>query len=205
MIPILLVSKNRIKIKDYLKKIKREDSITFEIKPEEKEFSINQIKNLIKETAIFNKNNRIYLLEDFYLSSIEAQNSFLKLLEEPPDNVLFVLTTDNEEKLIPTIRSRTKIVYLEKNKTLELDLKLKELLSGFITSKTFNFPAEQFSLDEIILFFKERLANDIQAPAIIKEALKLKTLSERNNLIPQLTIDHMLIFIKKQYTMKIDP
>lgn len=40
----------------------------------------------------------------------EAQNAFLKTLEEPPDDVIFVLVTTNEGALLDTIRSRCRRV-----------------------------------------------------------------------------------------------
>ncbi len=36
-----------------------------------------------------------------------SQNAFLKVLEEPPENVLFILTAANASALLPTVRSRT--------------------------------------------------------------------------------------------------
>lgn len=199
--PILLISRNHSKVINYLKKIKSEGLQLFEIKPEEKEYSIKQIKNLVKETSIFNKEIRVYLLENFHLSSIEAQNSFLKLLEEPPNKVLFVLTTDNEEKLISTIRSRTKIIHLEKTDQMQFDQTTKEFINSLISSKTIKLTNKPINLDDVIIIFRERLNKDKNAPIIIKEALRLKTLLEKNNLNKQLAIDHMLIFIKKQYTI----
>ena len=37
---------------------------------------------------------------------IEGQNALLKILEEPPSYGVFILLTDNPEKLLPTVRSR---------------------------------------------------------------------------------------------------
>ena len=37
---------------------------------------------------------------------IEGQNALLKILEEPPSYGVFMLLTDNPEKLLPTVRSR---------------------------------------------------------------------------------------------------
>ena len=37
---------------------------------------------------------------------IEGQNALLKILEEPPEYGVFILLTDNPEKLLPTVRSR---------------------------------------------------------------------------------------------------
>ncbi len=42
----------------------------------------------------------------------EAANAFLKLLEEPPENVIFLLTTSNTEHLLPTIISRCQHIRL---------------------------------------------------------------------------------------------
>ena len=81
-----------------------------------------------KEAKIFNPKIRIYYLENFHLSSIPAQNSFLKLLEEPPSKVQFVLTTDNKNNLLPTIVSRVKIIKLFEKET-------KNVVEQFIAQK----------------------------------------------------------------------
>ena len=50
---------------------------------------------------------RSVLIEDAQLMSEEAQNALLKILEEPDDTTLFVLTARNLQSLRPTIVSRT--------------------------------------------------------------------------------------------------
>ncbi len=42
--------------------------------------------------------------------SLEAQNSFLKTLEEPPANTTFIMVSSNPELILPTIRSRARHV-----------------------------------------------------------------------------------------------
>ncbi len=37
---------------------------------------------------------------------MEAQNALLKILEEPPSNIVFILVTPSKTALLPTIRSR---------------------------------------------------------------------------------------------------
>lgn len=39
-----------------------------------------------------------------------AANAFLKILEEPPQNLVFILTTESESLILPTVRSRTRII-----------------------------------------------------------------------------------------------
>lgn len=54
----------------------------------------------------------IYLIFIENKISETAQNKFLKLIEEPPENTLFIFTCQNAEMLLPTIRSRVEILTL---------------------------------------------------------------------------------------------
>src|SRR3989339_404069 len=114
MIPLLLISKDKIFINNYVNKLKK-GTLFIEVTPSTKEYSIDDIKGIIIETKVFYPKTRIYFLCNFHLSSIPAQNSFLKLLEEPPSNVQFILSTNNKNGLLPTIISRVKIVKLQGN------------------------------------------------------------------------------------------
>ncbi len=49
---------------------------------------------------------KIFLINNFDVSTEEAQNKLLKILEEPPKNVYFILSVKNEGKVLPTIKSR---------------------------------------------------------------------------------------------------
>ncbi|MFA6016517.1 MAG: hypothetical protein WC744_00310 [Patescibacteria group bacterium] len=203
MIPLLILSKDSKLIHDYVDKLKV-GSLFFEITPSTKEYSIDDIKNLIKETKIYNPKVRIYYLENFHHSSIPAQNSFLKLLEEPPSNVQFVLTTDNKNNLLPTIVSRTKIVKLQENNKRDdvekfvFDETKLSLANYKITDKE----SAHNLLLQLINYFRERLDTDKKSTIIIREILSLNRLLESNNLNPQLTVDQALIFIWKKYNMK---
>ena len=57
-------------------------------------------------------NKRIYILKNVDNSTIEAMNSLLKFIEEPPKATYAILTTKNISKVIPTIKSRCQIFYL---------------------------------------------------------------------------------------------
>lgn len=49
---------------------------------------------------------KIYLIDEAHMLSKSAFNAFLKILEEPPASVLFILATTDPEKIIETVRSR---------------------------------------------------------------------------------------------------
>ncbi len=78
------------------------------IRPEKKEIKISQIRNLIKEANLktFTSRYKIFIIDDADAMRDIAENSFLKTLEEPPDNTIIILIVHNINKLLPTIISR---------------------------------------------------------------------------------------------------
>lgn len=49
---------------------------------------------------------KVYLIDEAHMITKEASNAFLKMLEEPPAHVVFILATTEAHKIIPTILSR---------------------------------------------------------------------------------------------------
>jgi DNA polymerase-3 subunit delta' len=53
--------------------------------------------------------DRVVIIEDSQLLTTEAQNALLKTLEEPPESTVLVLTTNHQESLLPTVKSRLQL------------------------------------------------------------------------------------------------
>ena len=53
---------------------------------------------------------KAYIIEDGENMNANAQNAFLKLFEEPPENVYFFILTTDVSKLLPTVRSRALVL-----------------------------------------------------------------------------------------------
>ena len=49
---------------------------------------------------------KVYIMDEVHMLTQEAVNAFLKTLEEPPSNVIFILATTDPQKLPVTILSR---------------------------------------------------------------------------------------------------
>lgn len=65
-------------------------------------------------------NKKIYLIDEAHMLSKAAWNAFLKILEEPPKNVIFILATTAEEKILETVRSRCFQLFFKAIKEEEL-------------------------------------------------------------------------------------
>jgi DNA polymerase-3 subunit delta' len=69
---------------------------------------IDQIRALQREAVLapYEGRHRVYILRRMDLATLEAANSLLKTLEEPPAHVVLVLTAVHAEMLPPTVVSR---------------------------------------------------------------------------------------------------
>jgi len=132
---------------------------------------IRAMKQSMYESA--NENDyKIYVLSDTQNLTVNAQNSLLKSLEEPPPHVLFFLLCDDAEALLETIRSRAPILRTESlpDEVLRRALLAREPRAGELARKD----AGRF--EEIVLFANGSLgmALDSVDPKKSERILKLR-------------------------------
>lgn len=98
------------------------------IKNEEKdEFQLLQAQTAIKEAYIASSEKK-YLFLCGSSFRVEAQNSLLKILEEPPKNIVFIILTTLKSSLLPTIYSRLPFKVLKKsNQEIESSFDFRKL------------------------------------------------------------------------------
>lgn len=89
---------------------------------------IDDVRALIESAKLApaRARNRVYIIDEAHMLTLEASNALLKTLEEPPSNAYFILATTEPEKLIPTIRSRTTIVNFKKASKKEIIFSLEK-------------------------------------------------------------------------------
>jgi len=87
------------------------------------EIQISQIKELIQKLSLksYSAPFKCAILDKAHLMNQEAQNCFLKTLEEPKGKTLLVLITESPEMLFPTIRSRCEIIKFFPVKAAEIE------------------------------------------------------------------------------------
>ena len=77
------------------------------------EFKLDHAKLAIKEAFLASQQTK-YIILAASVFNIYAQNSLLKVLEEPPKNIIFILVTNSKSTLLPTIHSRMQCIVKSK-------------------------------------------------------------------------------------------
>ena len=95
--------------------------------------SVDIIRRLYSMTKTIEKGTRLIVIDYAERMGVQAQNAFLKLLEEPGKNTHFILLTHTVSKLLPTILSRVQIIEISPITEEQSDKLLDELA---ITEKT---------------------------------------------------------------------
>lgn len=168
--------------------------------------SIEQIREMQKRMLkkSFFPIYKITLIEGADNMNIEAANSLLKILEEPPTKTIFILTTDNIQSLPDTIKSRCQIVNFNPvNKDHIYDYLINQGAekknASIITKLAYGFPGKAiniFNQDEMIGNKKKLSAEFIKILRTKDNNIKLKYISsiiDRKVDIPDLFNDWSLI------------
>ena len=172
-----------------------------------KNIDINQIRNLISNLnkSSFNSIPRFVLIDNINLFNLNSVNALLKVIEEPNDNINFILINSNS-KVLPTLKSRciNFKVSLNKNKAIETinkivgrdiyDLFNEELINYYTTPgqilKILKF-SEEFKIDIKNLSLKNFLS------LIIKNKIYKK-----DKMLNELIYSFMEIYFRKNINTK---
>ena len=149
--------------------------ILVDIQEEKKNIDISQIRNLILtlNKSSFNTKPRFVLIDNIELLNINAVNALLKILEEPNDNINFILINNNK-RILPTLKSRC----------LNFKIQLTARQSIEITNKILNNNYNEF--------LNEDLVNNYSTPG---EILNLIDFANKNDI--DLIETNLKDFIKK--------
>lgn len=151
----------------------------FEREKDKKEFSVKIVRDYIKPEAFIKPNEadgRIFIIKDAETMNASAQNAFLKILEEPPKGVRFILCCDNATSMLETIRSRATVYsLLSENLSDETDehilslaVELAELL---VSSNEYAFLAKSMVFSKDKELFKKVLE---KMQILFRDALAVK-------------------------------
>jgi DNA polymerase III delta prime subunit len=120
----IISTKNKEKALGEVEKINKEnkvDKFDVELLEFEKAIGIEDVRNIQKKIFLrpFRGERKSLILILNGGATIDAQNSMLKLLEEPPPSSLIFLLTDNYQVFLPTILSRAKIIEIKEEREFD--------------------------------------------------------------------------------------
>ena len=168
------------------------------IKNEEKdEFQIEQANKTLKEAYIASNETK-YLFLCGATFRVEAQNALLKILEEPPKNIVFILLVSSKNSLLPTIYSRLPYKNLKKvveKDDIELNIKKLDLkdIYTFIKNSQKITKDEAINIVETILIKanKENVKLNQKELDIFFKSIKLMELNSK----PTTVLTYLLLSI----------
>ncbi len=93
---------------------------------------INEMKELIEIARYAPARDRykVMILDEAHMLTAEASNALLKVLEEPPEYILFALATTEPNKILPTILSRCQHYQLSRISQREIEEHLAKITSA---------------------------------------------------------------------------
>lgn len=176
---------------------------------------IREIKHdlILKSTGT----SRAIIITNFDKSTIEAQNAFLKTLEEPPHGTYIIIVAESANTILPTILSRTSIKELATLPTHEVTIQTEELLS--LSTKS---PGEKILLAQsygkdkteamkyltrtilslradLISYYEKSTPNSKISPLFITKLIRRFSKAREfieNNINPRLTLEVLLFGVK---------
>jgi DNA polymerase-3 subunit delta' len=153
-------------------------------KKDKKIIDIDQIREMIKFTnqTSFNNDRRFVVIENVSLLGINSANALLKSIEEPNNNIFFILINNSEFKVLETINSRC----------LEFKLNISNAEVMEIVNYHFN--------DDLYNYINSDFVNNYNSPSFLISLvnfLESNGLSHKDN-----SIEDLLIYIikNKSYT-----
>lgn len=164
---------------------------------------IDDIRKIREDSYILpnEAKSKVYIINDADQMSVQAQNAFLKVLEEPPENVIFILVCKSSLTILDTIKSRCQRFLLNSCElgtsdegVIELTRKivgsiissdkfeLLSLTSNFVKNKNMFVSV----IDELGIVIKESISVSFNAGVDLKypdEAQKLSMNLTKSNLL----------------------
>ncbi len=179
-----------------------------EIIETEKAVGIGDIRNLQKKIFLkpFKSEQKAIILEAFFGATTEAQNAFLKILEEPPTSTIIMMLVASLDFILPTVLSRCVLINLTKTKKLtdeEISENLKILSSvknvsdALVIAQNYSKSREEALdfLESLIISAHENLEKDKNAGKVLEKLQKTYTIIKNTNVNVRFALENLFLNI----------
>ena len=137
------------------------DVFFIEPKGASRSIGIREIREVIRCANLkpYGAKKKVFIINEAHLMNIAAANAFLKTLEEPPGDTIFILISSSEKALLPTIASRCHVVRFSGKAP---EVKIEGSLPDFVRSLK-DYPAKEelkTKLDALTCYFRDALVHN---------------------------------------------
>jgi DNA polymerase III, gamma/tau subunits len=184
------------------------------------DLSIKQVQEIQKTLYLSSESKKVLIIKEIEKMSLEAQNALLKITEEPPKNTVFFFVSNDENKILPTILSRVRVIKIpifpQDNFYRErIDKKMEQLLSSNNPLKIYN---EEFAemdpvefLENLVVLLRDQVFDKFGIKdykftnttthsnyEILEKAIKALEGVKYANLNPRLQIENILFNLPRK-------
>ena len=181
--------------------------ISIDVDDDKKSIDINQIRNLILtlNKSSFNTKPRFVLIDNIELLNINSVNALLKIIEEPNENIYFMLINNNK-KILPTLKSRclNYKINLTFNQSFDITNKiLDQNVLNLINDQMINYYSTPGSILNLLDFANKNNVDlkDIDLKNLIKQILMEKKY-KKDQFIKYLIYSLIEIYFRKNISVK---
>ena len=174
---------------------------------EKKNIDVTQIREMITYTnkSSFNNKERFVLIDNVENLNKNSINALLKIIEEPNENVFFILINNNEKYILPTLRSRC--LTFKINFSFEESVNIANQILGKNILNEINHDLMSYynttgEMIDLINFSKENSINlnDYNLTTLISLIIE-NSYYKKDRFVKNLLINFIELFFLKEYKL----
>jgi len=172
---------------------------------EKKNIDVAQIRGMISYTnkSTFNNQDRFIMIDNVEYLNKNSINALLKIIEEPNENIYFILIANSEKNILPTLKSRCiKFkIHFSFDETVNIcNQILNQNILNELNHDLINYYCTPGEIIKLVQFAEEKQINlkDHDVSSIISLIIE-NTYYKKNIFIKNLLINFIELFLLKRY------
>ena len=172
---------------------------------EKKNIDVAQIRGMISYTnkSTFNNQDRFIMIDNVEYLNKNSINALLKIIEEPNENIYFILINNSEKNMLPTLKSRciTFKIHFSFDETVNIcNQILNQNILNELNHDLINYYYTPGEIIKLVQFAEEKQINlkDHDVSSIISLIIE-NTYYKKSIFIKNLLINFIELFLLKRY------
>ena len=172
---------------------------------EKKNIDVAQIRGMISYTnkSTFNNQDRFIMIDNVEYLNKNSINALLKIIEEPNENIYFILIANSQKNILPTLKSRciTFKIHFSFDETVNIcNQILNQNILNELNYDLINYYCTPGEIIKLVQFAEEKQINlkDHDVSSIISLIIE-NTYYKKNIFIKNLLINFIELFLLKRY------